>query len=492
MSDAHQGRPKDDNGSDGTNDNLSNIIVDDDELPSAAATEVVAEASEEDGPSASKTPTLTTTPNASAGEEDPVVDNCAAATQQEVNGVANAQENGVGGSSGNSGANALASILGRIVAENTSAKIMASQAFIQPLSMAATALQYNTNRAVCTTAVVTNRICNPDINVIGTLLNSLDGVLQTTNWLKGLALQYLASVGGVGGGVGGGIADLPPMQPAQYYWGGGGNNANDDANNEEQPEIIDSMSMPPSQVQQIVNRHKRRRLDAATIFAPKFMKSINTQNIDKMEWKDSTTKRREGTVRQDAMDIRAALMAISRGNPARASEALVRFLDSKDTNDDIRRTVKAHLNDVDHQIVQGLKSSIAHHTNSKGGTRSLAAETFVKDVVTASVWHIVAASAASSKEHKIAMGPIVDALGTNRNQLQHGIDRAHTLIDTNKQVEKYKREERKDKGFKKGKMIKNAPLLDPRLLLQQQQEDNDFLHFSTNTEYNNLDDDNGL
>ena len=488
---AAQGRPKDDNGSDGTNDNLSNIIVDDDELPSAA----VAEASEEDGPPASKTPTSTTTPN-NAGGEDPVEDNCAATNQQEVKGVANAQENGAVGGSGNSGANALATILGRIVAENTSAKIMASQAFIQPLSMAATALQYNTNRAVCTTAVVTNRICNPDINVIGTLLNSLDGVLQTTNWLKGLALQYLASVGGVGGGVGGGVvADLPPMQPAQYYWGGGGNNANDAINEEQQPEIIDSMSMPPSQVQQIVNRHKRRRLDAATIFAPKFMKSINTQNIDKMEWKDSTTKRREGTVRQDAMDIRAALMAISRGNPARASEALVRFLDSKDTNDDIRRTVKAHLNDVDHQIVQGLKSSIAHHTNSKGGTRSLAAETFVKDVVTASVWHIVAA-AASSKEHKIAMGPIVEALGTNRNQLQHGIDRAHTLIDTNKQVEKYKREERKDKGFKKGKVIKNAPLLDPRLLLQQQQEeqeDNDFLHFSTNTEYNNLDDDdNGL
>jgi hypothetical protein len=483
MSDA-QGRPKDDDGSDGTNDNLSNIIVDDDELPSA----VVAEAgSEEDGPPASTTPTSTTTPN-NAGEGDTVANNCAATIQQEVKGVANTQENGVVGSSGNSGANALASILGRIVAENTSAKIMASQAFIQPLSMAATALQYNTNQAVCTTAVLTNRICNP--NIIGTLLNSLDGVLQTTNWLKGLALQYLTSVGG--GGVGGGVAELPPTQPAQYYWGGG-NNAND-ANNEEQPEIIDSM--PPSQEQQIVNRHKRRRLDAATIFAPKFMKSINTQNIDKMEWKDTTssssTKRREGTVRQDAMDIRAALMAISRGNTGRASEALVRFLDSKDTNDDIRRTVKAHLNDVDHQIVQGLKASIAHHTNSKGGTRSLAAETFVKDVVTASVWHIVAAS----KEHKIAMGPVVDALGTNRNQLQHGIDRAHALIDTNKQVEKYKREERKDKGFKKGKGIKNAPSLDPRLLLQQQQqeeqEDNDFLHFSTNTEYNNLDDDNGL
>lgn len=128
--------------------------------------------------------------------------------------------------------------------------------------------------------------------------------------------------------------------------------------------------------------------------------------------------------RQDAMDVRAAVMAISKGNTVRAAEALVRFLDSKDTNEDIRRTVKAHLNDVDHQIVQGLKASIAHHTNSKGGTRSLAAKTFVKDVVTASVWNFV------SKKYKLAMRPIVDALGTNRNQLQHGIDRAHALIDS--------------------------------------------------------------
>lgn len=130
------------------------------------------------------------------------------------------------------------------------------------------------------------------------------------------------------------------------------------------------------------------------------------------------------------------------------------------------------------QIVQGLKASIAHHTNSKGGTRSLAAETFVKDVITAAVWNFV------SKKHKLAMQPIVDALGTNRNQLQqHGIDRAHALIDNNKQVEKYRREERKDKGFKKGKMMKHASALDPCLLMQQE-EDTDFLHFSTNTDYN--------
>lgn len=101
---------------------------------------------------------------------------------------------------------------------------------------------------------------------------------------------------------------------------------------------------------------------------------------EQQQKKRSSSNKGEGTVRQDAMDVRAALMAISRGNTARASEALVRFLDSKDTNEDIRRTVKAHLNDVDHQIVQGLKASIAHHTNSKGGTRSLAAETFVKYV----------------------------------------------------------------------------------------------------------------
>lgn len=79
------------------------------------------------------------------------------------------------------------------------------------------------------------------------------------------------------------------------------------------------------------------------------------------------------------------------------------------------------------------------------------------------------------------MQNIVDALGTNRNQLQPRIDRAHELIDNNKQVEKYKREERKDEGFKKGKMIKIASSLD---LMQQEQEDHDFLHFSTNTEYN--------
>jgi hypothetical protein len=109
-----------------------------------------------------------------------------------------------------------------------------------------------------------------------------------------------------------------------------------------------------------------------------------------MEWNDTSTTTKKDEVRRTkekgryvktAMDVRAAFMAISRGNTARASEALGTFpFDSKDTNEDIRRTVKANLNDVDHQIVQGLKASIAHHTNSKGGTRSLAAETFVKYV----------------------------------------------------------------------------------------------------------------
>lgn len=106
---------------------------------------------------------------------------------------------------------------------------------------------------------------------------------------------------------GGGTAELR-TQPVQYW---GGNNANDA--NEEHSEIIDSM--PPSQVQHIVNRQKRRRLEAATIFAPQFMNTINTQNIDKMEWNDTstTTKKRsssnkgEWTVRQDAMDVRAAV-----------------------------------------------------------------------------------------------------------------------------------------------------------------------------------------
>lgn len=80
------------------------------------------------------------------GGEDPE-DNYCTATQQEVEGVAKAaKENGVGSGSDY----AIAAVLGKLAAENTSATIMARRAFM-PLSMAATALQYNANQAVCTT-----------------------------------------------------------------------------------------------------------------------------------------------------------------------------------------------------------------------------------------------------------------------------------------------------------------------------------------------------
>ena len=182
---------------------------------------------------------------------------------------------------------------------------------------------------------------------------------------------------------------------------------------------------------------KRKRDEAAAILAPRFIQSINC-DIDKLDWDEShSTTPSSRTQFRDVADLRALLMAISHGNEERATDTIVQFLEMKSSSN-IRHNIAQHLNSIDHQIVTGLMQSIAHHTDSKGGTRTTAAETFVKDVISASVWNI-------AMQDKPSIPPIATALGANYRQVNSAITRVQQLVTTNKPVLPYQRNEYKNK-----------------------------------------------
>jgi len=58
--------------------------------------------------------------------------------------------------------------------------------------------------------------------------------------------------------------------------------------------------------------------------------------------------------------------------------------------------------------VLGLQECIAHHTSGLGGTHTKVAETFVKNVVTASIFHI------ASEGIEIQMEAMMRTLGTTK------------------------------------------------------------------------------
>ena len=119
-----------------------------------------------------------------------------------------------------------------------------------------------------------------------------------------------------------------------------------------------------------------------------------------MEWGPSETVVPKSTVTGNSKDLRAALLAISKANPKRAGMAIARFL-SNDSNAQVRIAAIEAYGAQDYEanahkmIVAGIKRAMHHHHS--GGTRTTAAETFVKNVATACLFEIVKKEANVSK-----------------------------------------------------------------------------------------------
>lgn len=223
-------------------------------------------------------------------------------------------------------------------------------------------------------------------------------------------------------------------------------------------EQIDNYIAPTEPVSQKA-MYTARRIDAATALSPRFMKTyINSHaDIENITWgfgsyvgqrefnttTTTTTTDNGRTELNDSVDLRCALFAISRGDPTHATKVLLRLLRQKECKD-IYTAIHAKLMKdsyiVERQIVAGIKRSIAHHTPSnKGGTRPIAAATFVKNVVSACIFHVVA----ENLEFKPT--ELKNAIGASMGLLNAAKDTVKSLITDNVSIGLYERKERKDK-----------------------------------------------
>lgn len=157
---------------------------------------------------------------------------------------------------------------------------------------------------------------------------------------------------------------------------------------------------------------KRARCDITLAFA---------STIDGIQWDQNDSDPCRTTSWKDMMDLDILIYAISSGNMRRAANAIIRYLNMT-RNEDLRGIVLAGIHSsrslsLHERIVEGIKESIEHHTNGPG-TRTVAAETFVKNVVAASVFSI------SKDKISVGTAKLAKCLGTSNSQLEKARTRA--------------------------------------------------------------------
>lgn len=164
---------------------------------------------------------------------------------------------------------------------------------------------------------------------------------------------------------------------------------------------------------------------------------------DTTQWKDSNKTVVKSTTCADAQDMRTFLAAITGCDSTRAANAIIHLLNRSDNAQIKAEVVKAYApNDgkveVYELILGGIRDGIAHHTNKKGGTRTIAAETFVKNIVAACMWRIVNTGAST------ASTAISEIIGTTWHQIRIGRTTVEQLIADDAQIKALLRERRKD------------------------------------------------
>lgn len=140
-------------------------------------------------------------------------------------------------------------------------------------------------------------------------------------------------------------------------------------------------------------KYKKRKREefrkaAAKAISPRFDQG------DEMEWTSSETTVQRSQSQEDSIDLCHVLHAIARGNHHRAGQALSRML-LDPSNAPMLKVVQQSIAKEDSAqfdlyklIISGIHDSNQYHTKS-AGTRTIAAETFVKNNVAACVFNVV-------------------------------------------------------------------------------------------------------
>jgi len=185
-------------------------------------------------------------------------------------------------------------------------------------------------------------------------------------------------------------------------------------------------------------------VQAAKIMAPRYMFS--------KQWTlplptDKPTS--PSTITEDANQLEVMLHTISKGDASRAASDL-RLVLSRKPNATLKEAILPIISDMSCKrddkkqadiILNSIKQCIAHHTNPKGGTRTIAAETLVKDSVLACVFgdtnedgtHINITNSALSK-----------LIGTTNNQVASARTRMKDILTNDSIVTQLERKTRKD------------------------------------------------
>jgi hypothetical protein len=183
---------------------------------------------------------------------------------------------------------------------------------------------------------------------------------------------------------------------------------------------------------------KRKRDEVMHILAGCFMAS--REGVDCTKWSTETREVMQRTTQEDGKDVQAALFAISRGDHTTAASAISYFLNLA-SNEEIKNDVLAAISDdlFNRKVVMGIKRAIGYHISQ--GSRTKVAETFVKNVIVACLFHLVTEGDAESLQVKT----LATKLGTSWRQIEFAIEEIDLLMEEGHQVTELKRKTRCDK-----------------------------------------------
>ena len=162
--------------------------------------------------------------------------------------------------------------------------------------------------------------------------------------------------------------------------------------------------------------------------APRFSTG---RSLHEVEWLEDESTFARSLSSRDAKDIRTSLLAVSRARPKRAAKAVSMILDDKQNSLFAKEFIKlmsprSETCYLDKLIVDGIRASILHHTSGRGGSRTTASETFIKNVCCACMFNI------AKNKVKVSRKVLTSFIGVSMRQIHLALTKASDLIENNK------------------------------------------------------------
>jgi len=159
--------------------------------------------------------------------------------------------------------------------------------------------------------------------------------------------------------------------------------------------------------------------EAAKVLCPKFIAGMSKDGSS-IEWKTSDKSIGSSTITADANILEHLLKVISKGDSGRASAVLNRMLGRTSnaplTNAVVVPTIKTKDADVKNYVLGSIHACMRHFTpNAAGGTRTIAAETLIKNIALGCVFNVPDACTPAA---------LARVIGTTADQIRHARERA--------------------------------------------------------------------